>query len=79
MDLNAVRQYGEDRGYWAADEDKPTRPKELLEEILRQNRISRSAAFFSRLARRVALTRCVDPAFDELKNTLGIWFPLNQG
>ncbi len=59
---------------WAVGDPKPTQPKELLEALLRQQRRPRSSALFQELAQRVSLTRCQDPAFTLLRETLSRWF-----
>lgn len=53
---------------------KPQRPKEVMEEILREKRIPRSSALCKELATRVGLSRCADPAFNQFKSTLQKWF-----
>ena len=61
-------------GYWDEDQLKPGHPKELLEALLRQQRRPRSSALFQEIARRVGLSRCQDPAFVMLRETLQAWF-----
>jgi len=73
--IDSIKRYGRGRGYWEDGHQKPNKPKELFQEILRQNRLVKSAALFSKLAQRVSLTRCEDPAFCFLKETLARWFP----
>ncbi len=53
---------------------KPRRPKEALEAVLRQVQKPRSSELFQRLAQRVGLDRCRDPAFGKLKQCLTSWF-----
>lgn len=62
------------RGYWTAGAAKPSRPKELLEAILKQQNRPRSSAIFQQLAKHVGLARCQDPAFILLRDTLRQWF-----
>jgi len=54
---------------------KPRHPKELMEEILRAKRIPRSSALYLRLAKKVSLEDCRDPAFAKFCEVLGQWFP----
>jgi hypothetical protein len=70
-----IRQIGESKKYWEQGAVKPHRPKELMDEVLRQTRKHRSASLFSRLAENVSLKRCSDPSFLELKQKLQEWFP----
>lgn len=73
----AIRTLADEQGVWPSDLAKPTRPKELLEAILRRQRRPRSAAIFQSIARRISLGRCVDPAFLLLRETLQRWFSTN--
>lgn len=59
--------------------DKPRRPKEAMEEVLRVTRKRRSSSIYKDLAEAVNLEGCVDPAFIKLKATLQSWFPLSSG
>ena len=60
--------------YWPANTDKPERPKEAMRQALREARKPVSASLFRRLAERVSVNRCADPAFDKLKRVLHDWF-----
>jgi hypothetical protein len=71
---DAIHTLAQERGYWAGGAPKPSRPKELLEAILRQQRRPRSSAIFQELARQVGLRRCQDPAFNRLRHALASWF-----
>ena len=53
---------------------KPDKPKELMDKVLRQARVARSAALYAELARKVSTARCTDRAFLRLKHTMGEWF-----
>lgn len=74
MDLISIKSLGEEKAYWPPGQNKPARPKELLEEILRVTGKRRSASLFKKLAGRVGLARCRDQSFTQLKNTLLKWF-----
>jgi hypothetical protein len=65
-------------GYWDEGQPKPRQPKELLEALLRQQRRPRSSALFQEIARKVGLSRCQDPAFVMLRETLQAWFGYNR-
>ena len=61
-------------GYLAPRQTKPQRPKEAVEEALRLARKPRSSFLYQRLASKVTLAKCVDPAFVKLRATLQRWF-----
>ena len=75
LDMATIRQIGLEAGFWPAESAKPSRPKELLERVLRRTRRPRSSALYARLALRVGLANCTDPAFRLLCDTLRAWFP----
>ena len=53
---------------------KPVRPKEAVEAALRVSRTPRSSSLYLKLAQRVSLTICTDPAFLKLQSVLQDWF-----
>ncbi|MCX8140334.1 MAG: hypothetical protein N3E46_11695 [Gemmataceae bacterium] len=55
--------------------NKPARPKELMETLLREKRIPRSSSLYLKLAQKVSLSNCSDPAFLKLRQILQEWFP----
>ena len=61
-------------GYLAAGRAKPNSPKKAFEEALQISGKRRSSAIYHRLALRVGLNRCTDPAFLKLKGLLHKWF-----
>jgi hypothetical protein len=66
------------RKYTLSDLGKPARPKEAMEEMLRQKRIPRSASLYGELARQVpvsVLSGCRDQAFRRFRRFLQDWFP----
>lgn len=69
-----VRDALRDAGFLGEGDVKPDRPKEAMEWALRKVRKARSARLFSELASRVGLSRCIDPAFAKLMDTLARWF-----
>lgn len=60
--------------FWPVNTEKPDRPKEALEAILRAVRKSSSPAMFEALAERVSVRRCTDRAFVKFKAILAQWF-----
>jgi hypothetical protein len=73
-----LREWLLDRNLLQHGAVKPERPKEAMEAALRQQRIRRSSALFSRLALAVSLERCQDQAFAKLVRTLQAWFPIKE-
>ena len=76
--LNATWQtiltMGRQKAYWTANERKPTRPKELLEAVLRHTKKKRSSSLFVRLAQKVGLDACEDESFNRFRHVLCEWF-----
>jgi hypothetical protein len=54
---------------------KPQRPKDAMEECLRQAKIPRSSSIYAELAETVGLKNCVEPSFVKFQRTLQKWFP----
>jgi hypothetical protein len=71
----SLRQDLEASGDWPTGAAKPRRPKEVLEAVLRKNRIPRSSALYRRIAERVSIKHCVDPGLATLVEALRRWFP----
>ena len=67
-----------DRGHWPSEATKPPDPKSAMRAALRERRQRSSAALFGVLAGKVSLRRCQCPAFAELLETLGGWFPIEH-
>lgn len=63
------------KGFEFDANDKPVRPKEALEEILAAKAEPRSSSLYEKIASRLSLQRCKDPAFIRLQKTLQHWFP----
>ncbi|MBX6387507.1 MAG: hypothetical protein IRZ08_00665 [Frankia sp.] len=62
-------------GHWPAGRAKPPNPKEALEYLRDRHQADRSKAVFRRLAARISVKGCIDPAFLQLRDTLRDWFP----
>ncbi len=67
------------RGYLEEGQSKPTAPKEAFQAALREAGMPRSASLYEKLARRVSLRHCTDPAFLEFRSLLSTWFPPESG
>jgi hypothetical protein len=70
-----LRTWLRNKGFLTEGEEKPFRPKEALESVLRSVKRPRSSALYQALARKVSLEKCSDPAFLKLKSVLREWFP----
>jgi hypothetical protein len=69
-----LREWLADRDYRLDARAKPIRPKEALEDALREVRKARSSSIYTMLGENVSLDRCVDPAFLRLREVLRAWF-----
>lgn len=63
------------KSFVADGQIKPADPKSALEQALRTVKKARSSSIYLNVAQRVSLDRCVDAAFNRLKQTLKQWFP----
>lgn len=75
----SLRKWLEAQGHWAADHAKPARPKEAFDAICRITKRPRSADTYAKIAQRISVRRCQDPAFCLLRDTLQRWFPPEGG
>ncbi len=71
----ALRAWLVERSFLEQGHIKPQRPKEAMEAVLYSVRKPRSSSIYQKLAGKVSLKRCVDPAFGKLQVTLQEWFP----
>jgi hypothetical protein len=71
-----IREWLGNQGFRFIEEtNKPERPKEAMERLLRELRRPISAANYEKIARTISLQSCTDPAFLRLRETLQRWFP----
>ena len=70
-----LRRALERQGYMKEGTMKPMRPKEAAEWALRQTKKPRSSALYKKIAKRVSIERCQDPALRDLRSALARWFP----
>ena len=75
MARKRIKDLGHRAGYWQEGEIKPSRPKELLEEVLRHTKKRRSSSLYQQLAQKVGLSRCQDDSFRRFREILQGWFP----
>jgi hypothetical protein len=69
-----LRNWLKTKGFIKNEEIKPTRPKEAVEEAMREVRKPRSSAVYQQIAERVSFKNCTDKSFLKLKITLQEWF-----
>ncbi|MGV3533321.1 MAG: methylation-associated defense system protein MAD4 [Chthoniobacteraceae bacterium] len=74
-DPKDIRAWLIDRKFVFDSNGKPKRPKEAIEAALHQIRMPRSAALYQRVAKKISLRNCTDPAFSRLRSQLEMWFP----
>lgn len=70
-----LRQWLEQNHWWPQGAAKPPRPKEAAEWVLRQTKQPRSSSIYQKLAERIAIKGCTDPAFLDMHAQLRAWFP----
>ena len=73
-DWETIKDLGHRRNYWKKGEIKPSRPKELLVEVLRYAGKRRSARLYQQLAQEVGLNGCQDSSFRRFREILQEWF-----
>ena len=71
----SIRDWLVEAGFGFNDDDKPDRPKEAIEAVLRDCRIPRSAATYRKVIEQISFKRCTDAAFLRLADRLREWFP----
>ena len=67
-----------DQGYRPPGAAKPKEAKSCFREALRVKRTQRSRTIFTRVAAKVTLTGCTDPAFRKFTDALTAWFSPKQ-
>ena len=66
------------RRLWPASAAKPPDPKKALEAVMKHTGRRRSPRIYEQIAREANFEHCQDAAFNELRNTLQLWFPLGS-
>jgi len=74
-----LKRWMASEGLWQSNTEKPQRPKEALEAVLRTTGEGPPILVLVKLASGVSLARCTDRAFARLKQTLRKWFPAAGG
>lgn len=71
----SIREWLQEKAFGFADNGKPVRPKEAMEAIFHACKRPRSSSAYQQIASSISLSRCEDPAFLRLQDTLRRWFP----
>lgn len=71
-----LRQWIAQNGYDIDSNGKPIRPKEALDDAIREAGVNRSSYLFREIAKSVSFRRCTDRAFLKLCRCLRTWFPV---
>lgn len=66
-----------EKGFWRQHKQKPAQPKEAVEWALKEKRIPRSSSIYQEIAEKVNFDLCTDPSFQQFKNILQCWFPVD--
>jgi hypothetical protein len=69
-----LRDWLKAKNFLTKNELKPPRPKEAVEEALREVKKPRSSSIYLELAQKVSFRNCTDESFIKLKQTLQEWF-----
>jgi len=70
-----IRVWLREQGFTFEANEKPTRPKEALEAVLKIPNLPRSSALYQQIAKKISLQRCKDEAFLRLRRQMQVWFP----
>lgn len=71
----SLRDWLIERELWLPGEAKPRQPKKAFTDTLARALRPRSSTIFEKIASRVSLRHCSDPAFHTLCESLRRWFP----
>lgn len=72
---DTIRNWLGRTGFEFQANDKPLRPKESLEAVLKEANQPRSSALYQQIASKISLRNCTDAAFQRLRQQLIRWFP----
>ena len=69
-----LKTWLQNKGFLQPNQTKPTRPKEAVEEAMREAGKPRSSSIYLQLAEKVSFKNCQDVSFIKLKDVLKEWF-----
>lgn len=71
-----VYEWIKTKGYkFKPETNKPVRPKEAFDSILKKQRIPHSSSLFAKFGMKAGYNECVDPSFTKFIEILKKWFP----
>lgn len=70
-----IRDWITEKGFELDSLNKPRRPKEALQFLLRETGKKKSAVNYKKIAESIGLGKCQDDSFLRMRNTLREWFP----
>ncbi|MFP4465957.1 MAG: methylation-associated defense system protein MAD4 [Candidatus Goldiibacteriota bacterium] len=74
QELSSIYQLLNENGFCMRNEEKPQRPKEAFEYILRYTETPRSSNLFANVASRASYQRCKDVSFKKFLDYMNKWF-----
>lgn len=63
-----------EKGLWVSGQNKPRKPKEAFENLLKEKKIPRSSSIYGHFAGKVNFQHCQDTSFLKFKQTIINWF-----
>jgi hypothetical protein len=75
-DQSGIRPWLKTKGFQFNANEKPLRPKEALDLVLKNNHRPHSSAIFDLIASNISLQNCKEKSFLRLKKQLQTWFPI---
>ena len=71
-----LRDRLKEQGDWPEAHPKPLKPKETLQSQIKANRAGPPTQAYCRIASTVSPKRCQDPSFQDFRDQLRAWFPI---
>lgn len=75
---DSLRQWLRQEGLWPVSAAKPPDPKKAMKAVMEHTKQKPGEKVFEQIARAANFKHCQDAAFNELRNTLQLWFPLGS-
>jgi hypothetical protein len=70
-----IRGWLHREGFAFDENDKPIRPKEAMDRLLKKVDKPRSSRLYEQITQKISLQNCADPSFRHLRTVLRDWFP----
>ena len=75
---DSLRHWLRQKRLWPASAAKPPNPKRALKAVMGHTKQKRRSEVYEQIAHAANFEHCQDAAFDELRSTLQLWFPLGS-